>query len=68
MNNKFYCNTCGISFPSWMAMKEHFQSKEHKDRASKGNVELLLDRFTKHFKEFVNESNKIRKISKSEES
>jgi len=59
MDGKFRCNICGISFPSWSDMKKHFQSKEHKDKASMGNAELLMEKFLKYFKEPNNGSNKI---------
>jgi len=32
-------------------MKQHFLSKEHKDKAKKGNVESLMEKFLEHFKE-----------------
>ena len=59
MNNEFRCDTCDISFPSWISLKEHLLSKEHKDKASMGNVESIMEKFLKRFKEANDESSKV---------
>jgi len=59
MSKKYYCDVCNTSFVSWPEMKEHFRTREHKNRSRSGRLGPLLDKFAKHFKELDNEPDKV---------
>ncbi len=55
----FYCHTCEREFASWKDLKDHYRSKEHKDRSNMGNPESLAEKFAKHFNELNDGSKKV---------
>lgn len=58
--DKLYCRICKLEFSSGYAQAQHLRSREHKEKSHIGNVDSILDKFTRRFKELSNdESNKV---------
>lgn len=56
MTKKFYCDICGLSFSSGYEMARHFRSKEHRDKASGGNLDSLIEKFISGVKAVIDPS------------
>lgn len=50
MAKQFYCDICEMTFLSGYEMAQHFRSKEHRDKASGGNLDSLIEKFVKGVK------------------
>lgn len=56
MGKTFYCHICDLTFSSGYEMADHFRSNEHRDKASDGNLDLLMEKFITGVKVAINSS------------
>ena len=55
MDRKYRCDVCGIDFSTWREHRQHLQSRAHRVRSNKGNVELFLEKLADGLKKLNRE-------------
>jgi len=50
---KFECKICDLTFESAHAMRMHFRSYAHREKASMNDVDVMLNKFTDLVKKLV---------------
>lgn len=58
LDKQFFCNICGISFSLGYEMADHFQTKEHREKAAGGNLDLLIEKFISSVKTAIDSNGK----------
>ena len=46
MKRQFFCGVCDLTFVTWVEMKEHFQSMEHKTSTGQGRLRDVINKFS----------------------